>query len=263
MKKFKFLIIDKDEQGVFSITLNNPKIKNALNPEMIKELKDILLILKVNSEARILSITGQGDVFCAGADLEWMKASRNLTQKENKKDALIFTELLEEINNFPKPTIALVNGHVFGGGLGLIAACDFVIANKDAKFCFSEVKLGIIPAMIAPYILRNIGYKQAKNLFLTGEVFNAEKALKIHLIDDCTERENLENIKNTLVNKLLIGSPNAQKEIKQFLAAINHKKINEDLINYSAEKIAAIRISTEAKEGIDSFLGKKKAKWII
>ena len=146
--------------------------------------------------------------------------------------------------------------------MGIIAACDFSIANENAKFCFSEVKLGLIPAMIAPYILRNIGYKKTKSLFLTGEVFNTEKAIEIELIDYSVEETRIEDLKNVLIKKLLVGSPMAQKEVKRFLSRINYKEINKRLINLSAEKIANIRIKPEAKEGIDAFLEKKKPKWI-
>ena len=263
IKKFKFLIVKKSDEGVFTITLNNPKQKNALNLQMIKELKDTLTLLKEHSETRLLCITGSGNVFSSGADLDWMKRARNLNLKENKVDALNFTSLLKQIDCFPKPTIAIINGHVFGGGLGIIAACDYSIANSEAKFSFSEVKLGIIPAMIAPYIIRNIGYKKSKNLFLTGEVFNTEKAMKIELIDYNAEESRIENIKNVLIKKLLQGNPRAQQEIKQFLSLINYKEINKNLIDLSADTISNIRVTSDAKEGIDAFLEKRKPKWII
>ncbi len=261
MKKYKYLALEKNTQGSCTLILNNPQLKNAINLQMISEFNEILETLKSDKKIRVLRITGAGNVFSAGADLDWMKKSRSLSEEQNKSDALIFTNLLENIDNFPKPTIAVINGHVFGGGLGIISVCDFSIANNLSKFCFSEVKLGLIPAMIGPYILRNIGYKKAKSLFLTGEVFNSDKALEIGLIDVNTTEDKIEEITNNLVNKLLAGSPSAQEEIKTFTSAINQKKISKDLINFSAEVISKIRVNPEAKEGIDAFLEKRKPKW--
>ena len=169
--------------------------------------------------------------------------------------------MLKSIDSFSKPTISLVNGHAFGGALGIIAATDFAISFKESKFCFSEVRLGLIPAMIAPYILRSIGYKETKKLFLTGEVFTAQTAVNIGLIDETISLKDF-NIKETkLIKDLLIAAPIAQKKIKLYLKKIFQKEINAKLINDTATTISKIRVTEEAQEGLRAFFDKKEASW--
>ena len=158
LMEYNFIKIKTIKEKVFQISLNNPKSRNAINSIMLDELIDCLDNLSKKKEIRVLIITGEGKVFSAGADLEWMKQSINLTFDENKNDAMKFSKMLRKIDEFFCATIAIINGHAFGGGLGLFSVCDFKIADSKSKFCFSEVKLGIIPAMIGPYILRNLGY---------------------------------------------------------------------------------------------------------
>ena len=258
---FKSLKLDYASQGIVKIIFSNPKSKNAFNPQMIFEIKKALKFLDKSSKCKLLIFTGEDDIFSSGADLVWMKESKSLNFVENKREAKKFTDMLSAIDNFSKPTIALVNGHAFGGALGIIAASDFSISTERSKFCFSEVKLGLIPAMIAPYILRVIGYKVTKQLFLTGEIFNAQKALTVGLIDEIINKKNLKKINSTLINDLLKGAPQAQKNIKLFLKKINYKKINKELVNDTADMISKIRVSKEAQEGLEAFLKKRKPKW--
>ena len=181
---FENLKLEFTSNKIVTLFFSNPKSRNAFNPEMIMDIKNALNILKNSDRCRILIFRGEGDTFSSGADLSWMKKSINLNYEQNKKESKAFTEMLESIDNFPKPTISLVNGHAYGGALGVIAASDYSFSYEKCNFCFSEVKLGLIPAMIAPYIVRSLGYKVAKKLFLTGEIFDAKKALTIGLIDE-------------------------------------------------------------------------------
>ncbi len=259
--QFKNLIVNVNKQGIAKILFSNKKSKNAINPDMIYEIKEAIGILKKSKSCRILIFSGDGETFSSGADLLWMKKSKSLNYEENNNEAKRFTEILQEIDNFPKPTISLVNGHAFGGALGIIAASDFSIGSEKSKYCFSEVKLGLIPAMIGPYVLRALGYLETKKLFLTGELFNAKKALKIGLIDEVADLSDYEKRTPELIKNLLSGGPNAQNSIKTFLKEINLKKIDNTLINDTAETISRIRITSEAQEGLKAFLEKRKPQW--
>ena len=184
-----------------------------------------------------------------------------LTVEENKKDAVKFSKMLKKIDELYCPTIALINGHAFGGGLGIISVCDFKIADSKSKFCFSEVKLGLLPAMIGPYILRNLGFSNTKKLFLTGEVFGVSLASELNLIDKFVDKENITYERNILIDKLLLGGPKAQAAIKSYLQDIYSKNISDNLIDIAAESISKIRVSEEGQKGIKSFLDKKQPDW--
>ena len=256
-----FVKIEKKKNGVFELVFNNPTSRNALNKIMLKEISESLDELSLNKDLRILIITGEGKAFSAGADLDWMKAAKDLSIEDNKKDALYFSEMLKKLDEFSKPTLALINGHAFGGGLGIISACDFALAEINAKFCFSEVRLGLIPAMIGPYILRSIGLANSRKLFLSGKIFDTKYALKINFIDEALPLSELIDKKEELIKDLLMGAPKAQEEIKKFLFNISNKDINNNLINETSETIANIRTSFEGQEGIEAFLNKRKPSW--
>ena len=261
LMEYNFIKIKVLKEKVIQISLNNPKSRNAINSTMLDELLDCLDDLSKKKEIRVLIITGEGQVFSAGADLEWMKQSINLTLDENKNDAMKFSEMLKKIDEFYCTTIAIINGHAFGGGLGVLSACDFTIADSKSKFCFSEVKLGIIPAMIGPYILRNLGYNNTKKLFLTGEIFDADQAVTLNLIDKLVSTQNIINERNILIDKLLLGGPKAQTAIKTYLQNIYSKSISDDVIKYAAENIAELRVSEEGQKGIKAFLNKSNPDW--
>ena len=261
LMEYKFIKIKVLKEKVFQISLNNPKLRNAINSIMLDELLDCLDNLSRKKEIRVLVITGEGQAFSAGADLDWMKQSINLTLEENKNDAMKFSNMLRKIDEFYCSTIAIINGHTFGGGLGILSVCDFKIADSKSKFCFSEVKLGIIPAMIGPYILRNLGYANTKKLFLTGEIFDADQATNLNLIDTSVSLQNIINERNILIDKLLLGGPKAQTAIKTYLHNIYSQSISDDVIEYAAENIANLRVSEEGQKGIKAFLNKSKPDW--
>ena len=259
--EYNFIKIKVLKEKVVQISLNNPNSRNAINGIMLDELLDCLDNLSRKKEIRVLIITGEGPAFSAGADLEWMKQSVNLTLEENKNDAMKFSEMLRKIDEFYCTTIGIINGHAFGGGLGIISVCDFKIADSKSKFCFSEVKLGIIPAMIGPYIMRSLGYNNTKKLFLTGEIFDADQAVTLNLIDKFVSTKDIINERNLLIGKLLLGGPKAQTAIKNYLQNIYSKNISEDVIKYAAEIIADLRVSEEGQKGIKAFLNKSKPDW--
>ncbi len=259
--KLKYIKLKLTSNGIAKILFFNPESKNAFNPLMIEEIKKVLKFLKSSSKCRILIFYGEGNTFSSGADLNWMKKSKNLSFENNKKESQNFTQMLTDVDTFPKPTISFINGHAFGGALGIIAATDFSLSLKNSKFCFSEVKLGLIPAMIAPYILNSIGYKHTKKLFLTGELFNANTALNIGLVDEVLENKilNIDNIE--LIKNLISAAPKAQIKIKSFLKKIHLRKINKSLSNLTAETISKVRVTKEAQEGLAAFLEKRKPNW--
>ncbi len=258
---YTYLKVTIIKKQVYEITLNNPKNRNALNSLMLDEIILCLKTISEKKDCRVLIFKGEGKAFSAGADLEWMKKSIDLSIDDNKKDALKFSKMLKAIDEFYCPTIAIINGHAFGGGLGIISVCDFSIADKEAKFCFSEVKLGLIPAMIGPYILRTIGYTITKQLFLTGEIFDADRALQLNFVNIVVMKKYIIDERNKLINKILLGGPKAQFEIKSYLRIIYNKHIDDNLINNAAESISRIRVSDEGQEGIKAFLNKSKPDW--
>ena len=258
---FKYLKLNINSQGIAKLLFSNTKSKNAFNPIMLLEIKKALKFLEKSRKCRILIFSGEGDSFSSGADLSWMKKSKNLNYRQNKKESIGFTQMLKAIDCFTKPTISLVNGHAFGGALGVIAVSDYSLSFKKSKFCFSEVKLGLIPAMIAPYIVRSIGLRETKKLFLTGEVFDTKKALKVGLIDEIIDENDIQINSLELIKNLIQAAPVAQYKIKSFLKEIYLKKINDSLIDQTAETISRIRITKEAQEGLGAFLEKRKPNW--
>ena len=232
------ILIEWLSEGVCEITLHRPEVKNALDEKMINEFQKHLVHLKNKKELRVLIITGSGDSFCAGADLKWMKKSAKFSREENIQDAKAFAKMLNVLDKIPRPTIAKINGHSFGGGLGILSSCDFTIASKNSKFCFSEVRLGMIPAMISPYIIRNVGSKISKQLFLTGEIFSADYANRINLIDKVVKEEELEKEVAKLINLLMKGGPEAQGSIKELLSLVSDKPIDNKMAQLTSEKIA-------------------------
>lgn len=249
----------KIKSGVATVTLNRPKVHNALSEKMMKELTDCFKKLE-KDDSKIIIITGNGKSFCAGADLNWMKGMANYSKKENIEDSKLLLNLYEAIYNSSKPTIAKVNGHAFGGGLGFFAACDIAISVKDCKFGFSEVKLGIIPSVISTYIVRRIGLANMKRLFVTGERFNSDYAKEIGLVDFCVEEKEVDSLIEKYIKILDSSGPNAIKEVKKLVN--NCEEMNrEEYKKHTVEKISELRISEEGQEGINAFLEKRKPKW--
>ncbi|OGT48057.1 MAG: hypothetical protein A3F17_00415 [Gammaproteobacteria bacterium RIFCSPHIGHO2_12_FULL_41_15] len=257
-----FSTIDLSQNGpITTLSLNRPDVHNAFNALMIHELSQALISIKKNGALRTLILTAKGQHFCAGADLRWMQEMANFDFEKNNADALTLANLLQQLAELSIPTIALVQGRVMGGGCGLAACCDFVIASEDTRFCFSEVKLGLIPATIAPYVLRRIGFNATRRYFLTAELIESDTAQQIHLIDEIVSHDILHSSGIKLADLLCQNGPQALVEVKKLLK--NLAPIDPITLKSTAHHLATIRCSAEAKEGISAFLEKRPPKWIL
>ncbi len=248
------------EDSVARVTLNRPEIHNAFNEIMIQDLIDVFKNISEDNEVRVVVLTGNGKSFCAGADLNWMKKVVDFSYEENLKESLELAELFYLIYSLPKPTIARVNGAAIGGGAGLVAVCDIVIASDKAKFSLSEVKLGLVPACISPYEVRRVGEKNCRELFLTGERIDAQKALEFGLVNQVVPNDELDNAVDELVKQLLNSGPNALTMCKKLLQNVPLMSF-EEVKKYTAEMIASLRMSEEGQEGMNAFLQKRKPNW--
>jgi methylglutaconyl-CoA hydratase len=249
------------QQGVAVIWLNRPDVRNAMSAALIAELTDAVDGAIGDPEVRAIVIAGRGKAFCAGADLNWMKQAAAYTPAENEADSLRLAQLLRRIAESPKPTVARVHGPAFAGGMGLVAACDIAVAGFGAKFCLTEVRIGLIPAMISPYVLRAIGARAASRWALTGEVFDATEAYRIGLVQELVPDEELDAAVNALLGALLQGGPRALAETKRLLREVDHRAVDDALALDTAQRIAQARASDEGREGIASFLEKRKPRW--
>jgi methylglutaconyl-CoA hydratase len=258
-KSFQTITYTK-ENLVAKIILNRPEIHNAFNEVMIQDLIDVFRNISKDNEVRVVVLTGNGKSFCAGADLNWMKKVVDFSYEENLKESLELAEFFYLIYSLPKPTIARVNGAAIGGGAGLVAVCDMVIASDKARFSLSEVKLGLVPACISPYEVRRIGEKNCRELFLTGERIDAQKALNFGLVNQVVPHDELDNAVDELVKQLLNSGPNALAMCKKLLQNVPLMSFDE-VKKYTAEMIASLRMSEEGQEGMNAFLQKRKPKW--
>ena len=257
--KMNYINTTTDSRGVTTLTLNRPDTFNALNRSFIDELTDC--VNNLDNQTRILVLEATGKHFCAGADINWMKASVNLTETENREDAMAFSNMLDAVNSFARPTIARIQGAALGGGTGLACCCDIVVAGESARFAFSEVKLGIIPATISPYSLAAIGARAARRYFLTGESINATEAHRIGLVHDlCTAEELDERIEHHVMS-LLSASSQAQRAAKKLIEDIPGRAIDLALRENLADRLANIRSGPDAQEGLGAFLEKRAPKW--
>jgi len=248
------------EKNLAKIFLNRPEVHNAMNENLMRELISLFKELNKDDDIRIIILSGEGKSFCAGADLNWMKSMVNFSKEENIKDSNLLLDLYEAIYNCKKPVIARVNGHAFGGGIGLFAVCDVVIAISNCKFAFSEVKLGIIPAVISSYIIRRLGIANMRRLFITGERFNSDYGKEIGLIDHVVDEKKLDEIVEKYVNLILTSGPNSIEEVK--ILTDSYEKMDlKSFKKYTVKKIAELRISKEGQEGINAFLEKRRSKW--
>lgn len=255
--------IEVENRGAAAwLWLNRPALHNALNEELIRELTLVMRGLRDDPAVRVIVLSGRGRTFCAGADIESMKRMGEASRAENRDNARELADLFHAIASSPKPTIARVSGAAIGGGLGLVTACDIAIASSDAKFAASEVRLGLIPATIGPYVVKAIGARWARRLFQTAERITAVQAEKIGLVHENVEPDALDARVDTLVNDLLAGAPGAQHAAKDLIDAVANRPITAELIEYTAERIAAIRAQDEAKEGLSAYLEKRKPGWM-
>jgi methylglutaconyl-CoA hydratase len=246
-----------DRNGlVATLTLDRPDVRNALDRELMIELTQMISALSYDG-TRVIVLTGAGDVFCAGADIEWMRRARDLDEDANVADAAIARNLFETLDACPRAVIAQVNGHALGGGSGLVACADIAVAAADARFGFTEARLGLIPATISPYVLRTIGAGHARALFTTGERFDADRAMAIGLVHRVVERARLEHAVADYVLAYLACGPDAIAASKQLVRDATAGMTLPDL----AERLAITRAGNEAREGLDAFLGKRPPAW--
>ncbi|MEO8344838.1 MAG: enoyl-CoA hydratase/isomerase family protein [Betaproteobacteria bacterium] len=244
------------------VALNRPDLHNAFNETLIAELTVVLRTLEAEPAVRAVVLTGHGKSFCAGADLNWMKKMAGFGPAENLADAQALALMLRTLYGLSKPTVACVRGAAFGGGVGLVACCDIAVAAHDAIFSLSEAKLGLIPATISPYVIEAIGARQARRYFLTAERFTASEAFRIGLVHDIVPEPGLDVRINELLGALLTAGPMAQLECKALIRGVAHRPITPEVINGTAEHIAAVRTSPEGVEGVAAFLGKRPASWV-
>jgi methylglutaconyl-CoA hydratase len=251
--------LENDGQ-VARVTLDRPSVKNAFDDVLITELTDALGMIARDDNVRVMVLTGAGDVFSAGADLNWMKKVSHYTFDQNLEDALVFARMLEALYRLPKPTIARVNGPCMGGGVGLVSACDIAISIREAKFALREILLGIAPATISPYVLRKIGETHAHDYFLTGRVFDADRAREIGLINEVVDITDLDLVVNRWVERFHKAGPKAIAVTKELMNRVAWSPI-ESVQEYTARTIAALRGSDEGQEGFAAFFEKRKPKW--
>jgi methylglutaconyl-CoA hydratase len=257
------LRIDRDARGIATLTLERPEAKNALSAALVTNLVEALAALAGESAVRAVVLTGSGGIFCAGADIGEMRAAGSATPARNEADARRFAQMLECLERQPQPTIALVNGAAYGGAVGLVAACDIAIAAKSARLALSEVRLGLVPAMISPYVIRAIGVRQARRWFLTGEAMDAETAARVGLLHQAVDDAGLAGASSGLIDALLAGGPLAQAEIKRLIrcATGRTEPTDEAMLAETARWIARIRAGDEAREGLTAFLERRKPGW--
>lgn len=258
--KFKTILYEVIDKKA-NVILNRPEIHNAFNDLMIQELNAVFEQIADNKDIRVVVLTGRGKSFCAGADLNWMRRVRDYTYDDNLKESLDLAEMLYKIYVSPKPVIGRINGTAIGGGTGLVAVCDIAVAVERAKFSFSEVKLGLIPACISPYVLKKCGEGRCREFFLTGERLTAEKAFAAGLINQVTTPDRLDNVIEKITEKLISSGPEAISKCKELLRNVSEMSFSKAR-KYTAEVIAGLRISDEGQEGMAAFLEKRKPGWV-
>lgn len=250
------------EAKVATVTLNRPDVRNAFNEETIAELALAFDELGRNDNVRAIVLAANGPAFCAGADLNWMKKMAGYSDAENLADAAKLADMLRTIYLCPKPVVAKVQGDCYAGGMGLVAACDIAVSATEANYCLSEVKLGLIPGTISPYVIKAMGENAARRYFLTAERFSADEAHRIGFVHEVTGAHMLDAAVAAIVKSLVSNSPNAVKQAKVLVRDMAGQEVNDALLLDTAERIAQIRASAEGREGVASFLEKRKPNWL-
>lgn len=258
---YKSLLVNI-EQHIATVTLNRPEIRNAFNDEMIAELTDAFDQLGADENVRVIVLAAAGKSFCAGADLNWMRTMADYSYEENLADADKLAQMLKTIYECPKPTVAAIQGDVYAGGMGLVAVCDVAIAVKIANFCLSEVRLGLAPATISPYVIRALGARASQRYFLSAEVFDAKKARQLGFIHERVSEESLDEAVALFCATVVKNSPDAVKTCKRLLHEVAGAPITDELIADTVKGIADIRSSNQGKEGVQAFLQKRKPDWL-
>lgn len=253
------LILLEENQGIATITLNRPEKRNALNQPLIQEFLNTLKSLAQNEAVRVVILQGKGDNFCAGGDIQNMQEIANASQSDNIKDAELLAELLFQLYHMPKPTMGLARGASLGGGLGLLCACDIVLAEQTAIFGFPEVKIGIAPVVISPYVIAAMGESAAYYHFLTGERFDVKEAYRIGLVHQIND--DLSNTSLMLAKCLLQNGPQAMRAAKKIIREVLNQPVTQELAKQTAHFLAELRKTDEAQEGLKAFLEKRKPTW--
>ncbi|MEN9313986.1 MAG: hypothetical protein RIS35_379 [Pseudomonadota bacterium] len=249
-------------QNVALIWLNRPELRNAMNDVLIREVTDAVEAAIQDDEVRAIVLAGRGSAFCAGADLAWMKSGKQMTPEESRKDSFALAHLLRTLYESPKPTVARVHGPAYAGGMGLVTACDIAVVSHDARFCLSEAKLGLIPSMISPYVIKAMGEPMARRYFLTAEVIDAAEAYRIGMVQELVAPEELDGAVNQILAHLLMGGPNALRECKRLIRDMSGRAIDDEVAADTASRIARVRASDEAQEGIAAFFEKRRPAWL-
>lgn len=247
--------------GVLYIVMNRPEVQNAFNSKQIVLLTEALENAASNPEVKVVVLCGEGKNFCAGGDINYMKQMGQNSFQENKEDALQLAHLMHTLNEFPKPTIARVNGAAYGGGVGLLCCCDMAFGTEDTKICLSEVKIGMVPATIAPYVMNAIGLRNAHRLMLTAEVMQGQEAVNCNFLNAIFPTSEFSKKVDALALKITTNAPNALEVTKSILLNLAHQPVDEGVIDYTADVIASVRESEEGKEGLTSFIEKRKPNW--
>jgi methylglutaconyl-CoA hydratase len=247
--------------GVARVTLDRPEIRNAFDDALIAAVTKALRELDADDSVRAVVLAGNGPAFCAGGDLNWMKRMSGYTYEQNLADAKGLAGMLQTLDRMKKPTIARVHGPVYAGGLGLVAACDIAVGVPEAKFCLSEAKIGLSPATISPYVIRAMGERMARRYFLSAEVFDGNEAYRIGLLSHVSPSEKLDGEIDKILENLLAGGPQALAKIKDLIRFVASGTVDDAMVADTAKRIAEIRATPEGKEGVASFLEKRKPAW--
>ena len=250
-------------RGIATVTLNNPEKHNAFDDRIIEDLTAAFAQISANKEVRAMVLAATGKNFCAGADLAWMKRMAAYSYEENLKDSKALARMFKILNYLAVPTIARVQGVAFGGGVGLVSCCDMAVATSDASFSLSEVKIGLIPAVISPYVVAAIGQRAARRYFTTAERFDAQTAAKLGLVSKVVKQEQLNQEIDKLAETLLANSPSALVEAKKLIFDVAGRAIDSELIDLTCQRISAIRVSANGQEGLSAFLQKRKPMWSV
>lgn len=256
-------ILTEIDAGVGIVTLNRPERHNAFDDTMIAELADAMDGMARDADVRLVVISSTGKSFCAGADLKWMQRAATYSLEENQRDAGELAEMLLRVADCPKPVIARVQGPAYGGGVGLVAACDLVVATFDARFALTEVKLGLIPAVISPHVIAAIGERHARRYMLTAEAFSAAEAYRIGLIHEMVADEAaLDEVIGEWMDMLLKSGPQALAACKALIRDVANRPLGPKVVDHTVERIASVRVSPEGQEGLSAFLQKRKPNWV-
>jgi len=262
MKDFEAIKIERQD-SVVSVILNRPRIHNAFNETMIEEIRHAFTELNTDNSVRVILLKGEGKSFCAGADLNWMRDVSTYSYEENLKESENLSACFNSIYSCSKPSIAIVHGAAIGGANGLLAACDLAVAEKEAVFSLSEVKIGIVPACISPYVVKRVGEYNARELMITGKRFKSKKAKKVGLINFKGNQAEIDNYVSETINSIKTSGPNAVKMCKYLLDQLTNEWSFKKAQFKTAEMIAELRQSEEGQEGMDAFLNKRPPNWIV